>query len=354
MNIVMIVPTGIGCEIGGHCGDAAPVARLLGECCENLILHPNVVNASDLNEMSPNSLYVEGSQLDLFLEGKVFLQKVKANKVLVAVNKADYQSINAVSAARVSLGINAEIVELEKPLRMIAQMKDGIATGEVENWKELVDQVQQHEFDALALATPITIDLETLHHYFKHGGVNPVGGVEAVASKLIADAIGKPVAHGPVDYAIEGHCDVVDPRMAVEVITENFIHCVLKGLHKAPQLSKVRGLSVADVDFMVSPYGCFGRPHQACIDAGVPVIVVRENTSALNYPEKRRVYLRRKLSGGGWSNYVSESRGSSSDYSSTNRSNKGDLQTIVLFVQDSFLLSKKRWKMTNEYLRGGA
>ena len=34
MNVVMIIPTGIGCEIGGHCGDANPPARLLGACCE--------------------------------------------------------------------------------------------------------------------------------------------------------------------------------------------------------------------------------------------------------------------------------------------------------------------------------
>ena len=45
MNVVMIVPTGIGCEIGGHCGDGNAPARLLGACCETLVLHPNVVNA---------------------------------------------------------------------------------------------------------------------------------------------------------------------------------------------------------------------------------------------------------------------------------------------------------------------
>lgn len=300
MNVVMIVPTGIGCEIGGHCGDAAPAARLLAECCEQLILHPNVVNASDINEMPANSLYVEGSQLDLFLEGKVFLEKVFSNKVLVVVNKADYQSINAVSAARTSLGINAEILELDKPLRLIARMEEGIATGTVENWKELVDQVKEYDFDALAIATPITVSKETLEHYFEHGGVNPVGGVEAVASKLIAEALGKPVAHGPVDYALEGHKEIVDPRMAVEIITENFIHCVLKGLHKAPRLNKERGLGVRDVDFMVSPYGCFGRPHKACLAAGIPVIVVRENRSCLDIPEhKDFIYVENYLEAAG-------------------------------------------------------
>ena len=202
MNAVMIIPTGIGCEIGGHCGDANAAARLLASCCDTLILHPNVVNASDINEMPENCLYVEGSILDKFLKGQIYLERVLSNRVLIAVNKADYQSINAVSAARATIGLDAEIVELRVPLILIAQMKDGIATGEVKNWKELVEQVKEHDFDALGIATPITIDKDTLINYFKHGGVNPVGGVEAISSKLIADALNKPVAHGHVDYSI--------------------------------------------------------------------------------------------------------------------------------------------------------
>jgi hypothetical protein len=300
MNAVMIIPTGIGCEIGGHCGDANAAARLLGACCDTLILHPNVVNASDVNEMPPNALYVEGSILDRFLQDKLKLERVKSNKVLVAVNKADYQSINAVSAARATIGLEAEIVELNKPLQLIAKMENGIATGDVLNWEELVEQVQSHEFDALGIATPITIDKETLANYFTHGGVNPVGGVEAVASKLIADALDKPVAHGPVDYALKGFTEVVDPRMAVEIVTENFIHCLLKGLHKAPRVNYERGMSVHEVDCMISPYGCFGVPHQACLDAGIPVIVVRENRSCLNHPEHEQfIYLENYLEAAG-------------------------------------------------------
>ncbi|MDD2716661.1 MAG: DUF3326 domain-containing protein, partial [Candidatus Wallbacteria bacterium] len=79
-----------------------------------------------------------------------------------------------------------------------------------------------------------------------------------------------------------------DPRQAVEIITENFIHCILKGLHRAPRLNYQRGLSVSDISCMVSPYGCFGPPHKACLDAGIPVIVVRENKSALKVPENKK------------------------------------------------------------------
>ena len=44
-------------------------------------------------------------------------------------------------------------------------------------------------------------------------------------------------------------------------------------------------MSFREIDCMVSPYGCFGAPHQACLDAKIPVIVVRENKSCLNHPE---------------------------------------------------------------------
>ena len=109
MNAVFIIPTGIGAAIGGHAGDATPAARLISSVCDNLIIHPNVVNASDINEMTDNMLYVEGSMLDRFLEGEITLKKVKGNKILVAVNSPiRNEIINAVSAARATLGINAE------------------------------------------------------------------------------------------------------------------------------------------------------------------------------------------------------------------------------------------------------
>ena len=289
MNIVLIVPTGIGCEIGGHAGDAQPIAKLIGACCDNLITHPNVVNASDINEMPENTWYVEGSQLDQFLEGKIYLKPVYQNKVLIVVNKADWQSINAVNAARASIGSNAEILELETPLELIAKIENGIATGEVKGWLELVEQVENYNFDALGIVTPITISEKILKDYFIYGGVNPVGGVEAIASKLIANYIKKPVAHGPVDYGIKNFKEIVDPRKSVEIITENFVHCILKGLNKAPKIVMKKNnncLGAEDVDLMISPWRCWGPPHKACLEKEIPIMIVKENKSVLNdtYP----------------------------------------------------------------------
>ncbi len=285
---VLIIPTGIGAEIGGHAGDGNPVAKLIASCCDKLITHPNVVNASDLNEMTENSLYVEGSILDRFLEGKIELEEVKSNKILVVANSPiTNDTINAVSAARATIGLDAEIVVLETPLEMLSKMENNIATGEVTGWKELIEQTKQYKFDALAIHTPIEVEREVLLNYYKEGGLNPYGGVEAKASKLIANEINKPVAHAPLeDVTIEDkelyyiNDRVIDPRFAAEAISNCYLHSVLKGLFKAPRIGI--GLSVQDVDFLITPINCVGRPHKACLERNIPIIAVKENKTCLN------------------------------------------------------------------------
>lgn len=286
MNVVMIVPTGLGAAIGGHAGDATPAARLLATTCENLILHPNVVNASDINEMPANALYVEGSMLNRFLQGHIKLRKVRANRICVVTNKpVRPEIVNAVSAARATLGVEAFIIGLNTPLKMKGWVEKDKAVGEVAGWEELVEQLalQTGKFDALAVSSPIEVNEEVELKYLRHGGVNPWGGVEAIVSKLIGEALNKPVAHAPCGHLAESkkvrnYNKVVDPRMAAEMVSVAYIHCVLKGLHKAPQPSK-EGLSVDDIDCLVSPLGCVGPPHSACLDAGIPIIIVRENTT---------------------------------------------------------------------------
>lgn len=71
--------------------------------------------------------------------------------------------------------------------------------------------------------------------------------------------------------------------MAPEVISLCYLHCVLKGLNRAPRMD-IRGLSVHDIDVMISPDGCFGPPHEACLKRDIPVIVVRENKTIGRLP----------------------------------------------------------------------
>lgn len=285
---VLIIPTGIGAEIGGHAGDGNPVAKLIASCCDKLITHPNVVNASDINEMTENTLYVEGSMLDRFLENEIELEEIKSNQLLVVANKpVTYATINAVSAARATIGLEAEIVGLDTPLQMIPEFKDNIATGEVLGWEELVEQVSAYDFDALAIHTPLDMDREAELHYYRQGGLNPMGGVEAKASKLIAGHLNCPVAHAPLEDTPQSDEElyhifenVFEPRLAAEAISNCYLHCVLKGLFKAPRIGT--GLNVKQVNFMVTPINCVGRPHRACLERGIPVIAVEENKNNLN------------------------------------------------------------------------
>jgi len=287
MNVVFIVPTGIGAEIGGHSGDATPSAKLVASVCDKLFIHPNIVNASDINEMTENMLYVEGSILDRFLEGHIGLQEVYSNKILVAVNKpVSIEIINAVSGARATIGADIEIVELIKPLKMIPTMEENKASGEIENLDEAVEQVRNYKFDVLVVNTPIDSDKEKAVEYLSaDGGTNLWGGVEARLSECMSMKLNKPVIHSPVENSdlFRTFNQVVDPRKAAEMVSICGLHCCLKGAHKAPKISmRDEDYWNTDIDFMVSPAHVFGRPHLACIKAGIPVIEVEENKTAIN------------------------------------------------------------------------
>jgi len=288
MNIVFIIPTGIGCEIGGHAGDANPVVKLIASLCHKLITHPNAVNASDINEMPENVLYVEGSILDRFLWKHIYLKEIYYNKILLVVNKPlRKDTINAVNAARTTIGADIEILELKVRLEMEGKIINNRATGNIKGWESLVNQVEKYDFDALAICSSIDVDRETKFHYFNHGGINPWGGIEAITSRLIADKLDKPVAHAPFQlYGEDPEYDnlhenlVCDPRIAAEMVSVCYIHCVFKGLHKAPRIDYHRGLSADEIDLMISPM-CWGEPHEACKEAKIPIIFVKENKTCV-------------------------------------------------------------------------
>lgn len=295
MIAVMIIPTGIGCEIGGHAGDATPAARLLAECVDLLIIHPNVVNASTHNEMTANMRYVEGSMLDRFLHDDFGLREVTSNRILVAVNKpVRPETVNAVSASRVTLGCDATIMELDTPLTMEGFIINNKAQGTHSGINDLVKQLNHYDpegdkFDALAIISLIDVPRDVAKYYWHNGGVNPWGGIEAIVSRAIAEKILKPVAHAPIQpIEVKKECAdgeyefICDPRVAPEIIAECFLHCILKGLHRAPRIHWHHragdGLRVQDIDVMISPM-CWGTPHEACVEQKIPIIFVRENTT---------------------------------------------------------------------------
>ncbi len=301
-NAVLLVPTGIGAEIGGHAGDAGPVARLLASACDTLITHPNVVNGSDINELPENGLYVEGSVICQLLMGTVGLQKVRANRVLLVIDKHKDErvselTINAASAARATLGLDCPlVVEINPPIRMRSRHSaSGRAVGRIESLERLCEVLYRHrsEYDAVALASVVDVPEKIQMKYFQSQGeiVNPWGGVEAILTHALAMLFGVPVAHSPMLESMEIlnlRLGVVDPRMSAEAVSACFLHCVLKGLHRSPRIVRDSSafdhpgvLSVADVSCLVIPDNCVGLPTLAALEQGIPVIAVRENRNCM-------------------------------------------------------------------------
>jgi hypothetical protein len=301
-NVALVVPTGVGCEIGGHAGDANPVAALLAGACDTLITHPNVVNASDIIELPANALYLEGSVLTRLFMGTIGLQSVRANRVLVVIDEHrdayfTNAAINAVSAARACYGLECpSVVRMAPPIRVKAEYNaSGRAAGYVEGLERLQDVLDQYRssYDAVAIATVVEVPSHYHLDYFKSNGemINPWGGVEAMLTHWLSLVYDVPSAHSPMlesQEVMNIQPGIVDTRMAAESISFSFMQCILKGLQRSPRIvtdpvamQRADVLTAADLSCLVIPDGCLGLPTLAALEQGIPVIAVRENRNIM-------------------------------------------------------------------------
>ncbi len=315
-NTIFLVPTGIGAAIGGHAGDANPVAKLLASVSDTLITHPNVVNASDINELPENGLYVEGSIISQLLMGAVGLQRTRSNRILLIADKhgdeiIDKNLINAISAARCTIGLNcSKVIQLNPPTKVYAEYtKSGRAVGRIEGLKKLFDIITENinDIDALALSSTIVIPENAAKDYFASKGelVNPWGGVEAMLTHAISVCFNIPTAHAPAlrDSSLYmKYFGIVDPRMSAEVVSSCFIHCILKGLHRSPKIiinselfHEPDVISSSDISCLVIPDNCIGLPTLAALEQGIPVIAVRENRNCMRNDLKKLPFKTDKL-----------------------------------------------------------
>ena len=313
-TVVMLVPTGIGAEIGGHAGDAAPAAALLANVCDTLIAHPNVFNASDLIDIPGNALYVEGSVITRMMMGAARLMRVKSNRVLVIVQEHNEHlfteaAINAVNAARAYFGLQvSEVVTVGDDFRMISEYsQSGLAAGCVEGLDPLWSILDAREglFDAVAISSVIEVPPEFHQDYYLSQGamVNPWGGVEALLTHAISLKYGVPAAHAPMFESreiAELDVGVVDPRMAAEVVSVTFLESVLRGLQRSPRILKGNGpvantIGAESVSCLVVPSGILGLPTLAAIGQGIPVVAVRENSNIMRNDLNDLPWLGRQL-----------------------------------------------------------
>ncbi len=300
--VLNVVPTGIGCSIGGFAGDAAPVANLLAGVADYLIANPNTVNASNfINLQSRNILYTDGYSIDLFCRGVVDLHVPYANRVGLIVDKTDERSLgiifNIVNAVRAVHGVEiSDVLVTEQCIggRCYENQSKGFV-GTVDRPQVLLEACEKlvrRGANAIAVTTHIG-DLP-LHNYARHFEgeyPNPIGGVEAIISYLITNHFNLPSAHAPLlnMKQLDLKRAVVDARGAGEFSSESGLACILVGLKSAPQIAPPANSRIADIvninnlTAVVTPASCLGGIPAICAQShGIPVIAVRENRTILS------------------------------------------------------------------------
>ena len=300
---ILVIPTGIGCEIGGFAGDALPAAKLLASATGCLVTHPNVMNGGMLSEKDERIFYVEGYSLDRFARAEIGLKKVNQQKIGIIFDKKIENEIllrhlQVADACIATLGIDVtSYVITDEPVGIvISDELSGLSSGYVRNPETLIKagkSLINQGITAIAIVTrfPDEIDVENVNLYREGKGIDVIAGVEAVISHLISKYLKIPCAHAPALAPIDLKVNL-DPRAAAEEIGYTFLPSVLIGLSTAPDLIDLKDynekvtISPHDIDSIVVPSGALGgEAVLACMERDLNIIAVK-NEGVLNVSNK--------------------------------------------------------------------
>ena len=292
-----IVPTGIGARIGGFAGDAGAYARKFAKE-HTLIVNPNVVNAGGFSAINDNMLYVEGYSLDEFFKGNLNLILSQNNKIGIIFDKAIPEHIlnvhiNTMNAVKTVYGIDIPFYEItEESVDVTFDIdKNGISNGSLKNPTTLLNSAKnliKQGADAIAIVCFFENPEDENPEYKDGQGVDPVGGVEAIISHFISKELQVPCAHAPAFDDLDITTNLIDAKSASEYITPTFLPCILLGLHNAPQFSKINGINIKDLDYLVIPHNCLGStPVFECQKRNIPVYTIEENKTVLNITKEK-------------------------------------------------------------------
>ena len=288
---LLVIPTGIGCELGGYAGDGLPAARLLAGASGCLITHPNVMNAASLYWSDRRIHYVEGWALDRFAAGQLALAPRASQRVGVLFDAGIEAELllrhrQVIEACRASLGLPiGPIVQTEAPLEVSLQLgNSGSSWGTIGRPDALLrggEKLVAAGATAIAVVArfPDDPDSEALAAYRSGAGVDALAGAEAVISHLLVRHLGMPCAHAPALEPLPPDPGL-DPRAAAEELGHTFLPCVLVGLSRAPDLRPGAAagpgwLHGRDLGAVVAPAGALGGAAVlACAERGVPLIAV--------------------------------------------------------------------------------
>lgn len=299
---LMVVPTGIGCEIGGYAGDALPSARLLAAASGCLITHPNVMNGAALYWSDSRIHYVEGYGLDRFAAGDWALRPVRCQRIGLLLDagieaELAQRQIQVAEACRATLGLDiGPVLRSDQPLGVsLDRGPSGASWGRLEHPEGLLragERLRDAGATAIAVVARFPEDLgsDALTSYRQGSGVDALAGAEAVISHLLVRHLQMPCAHAPALAPLPLDPQL-DPRAAAEELGYTFLACVLVGLSRAPDLIDTTAaltgdLQASQIGAAVVPEGALGgEAVLACVERGIPVISVA-NPSLLSVTPK--------------------------------------------------------------------
>ena len=288
---LMVVPTGIGCVIGGYAGDALPSARLLAAASGCLITHPNVMNGASLYWKDPRIHYVEGYGIDRFAAGDWALRPIRQQRIGLLLDagiepELRQRHLQVADGCRATLGIEiGPVVSSDVPLGVhLGLGQSGVSWGTLERPDALLragERLKANGATAIAVVARFPDDQgsDALQAYRHGSGVDALAGAEAVISHLLVRHLEIPCAHAPALSALPLDPQL-DPRAAGEELGYTFLACVLVGLSQAPELvqrsaANIRDLVADDLGVLVVPEGSLGgEAALACLERKVPVICV--------------------------------------------------------------------------------
>ncbi|MBA3469564.1 MAG: DUF3326 domain-containing protein [Herpetosiphonaceae bacterium] len=304
--VLNLIPTGIGCDIGGYAGDAGPATALLASCCDYLVTNPNAVNASNFIMMDKNIVYTEGYCIDLFSRGLINLHIPYSNKIGLIIEKTDDEHLdvvfNILNTVRAVYGVDVEhfVITDEHIGGRCVQHTSGSYAGSIDNPDTLFracEQLIAKGVTAIAVTSNIQdLPADSYAEHFSGRHPNPVGGAEAVISHLIAKKYRLPAAHAPMINLKQINLQdaVVDARGAGEITSHSGMASVLIGLTQAPQITQRPGCRIADtininnVLAVVVPASSLGGiPVLYAQKFNIPVIAVRNNATILDITAER-------------------------------------------------------------------
>lgn len=306
--VLSVIPTGVGCDIGGYAADAAPVTNLLASCADYVVTNPNAVNASNFISMADNVFYTEGFTIDLFCKGLVNLYKPYANKVGLIIEKTDQKNLeivyNVINTVRAVYGVDLDaesiVVTGDRIGGRCFQHKSGAYVGTLDDPAVLfkaADFLMQKGVNAIAITSNIQdLPAENYARHFDGKHPNPIGGAEAIISHLISEKYRVPAAHAPMINIkeLELKSNIVDARGAGEFSSASGLACILVGLSRSPQLVKndryriKEIININNLLAVVAPAGTLGGiPALYAQKFNIPIIAVKENKTILDVTQNK-------------------------------------------------------------------